>query len=177
MRKIKIKTPSLDQTVGRKEGSLARKLSHKKIQGQRKESHQAPLKIPPVLIISHLASNNDEQPDDKTAPKNDRFKKPERPSTPDLDWNKRRIRPSQTWISITARAEKPPTSFDELIDTPIDFSSFAMNWLNIANLTQKLLVGPAFNLLKGTYKSLTELEYHFKECSKATTERLDWHNP
>nr|GFC20736.1 hypothetical protein [Tanacetum cinerariifolium] len=40
-----------------------------------------------------------------------------------------------------------------------------------------LLVGPAFNLLKGTCKSLTELEYHFEECSKATTERLDWHNP
>ncbi|GKB84925.1 hypothetical protein Tco_0957197 [Tanacetum coccineum] len=36
---------------------------------------------------------------------------------------------------------------------------------------------PAFNLLKGTCKSLTELEYHFEECSKATTERLNWHNP
>nr|GEU35305.1 copia protein [Tanacetum cinerariifolium] len=35
----------------------------------------------------------------------------------------------------------------------------------------------AFNLLKGTCKSITELEYHLKECSKATTERLDWHNP
>ncbi|GJY15972.1 hypothetical protein Tco_0386394 [Tanacetum coccineum] len=52
-----------------------------------------------------------------------------------------------------------------------------MNRLNITNLTQELLVGPAFNILKGTCKSLKELEYHFKECSKATTERLDWHNP
>ncbi|GJX89137.1 hypothetical protein Tco_0341151, partial [Tanacetum coccineum] len=33
--------------------------------------------------------NNDEQPDDKAAPKNDWFKKLERPSTPDPDWNKR----------------------------------------------------------------------------------------
>ncbi|GKB56231.1 hypothetical protein Tco_0912417 [Tanacetum coccineum] len=41
----------------------------------------------------------------------------------------------------------------------------------------KILVGPAFNLLKGTCKSITELEYHLEECSKATTERLDWHNP
>nr|GEW96281.1 hypothetical protein [Tanacetum cinerariifolium] len=32
-------------------------------------------------------------------------------------------------------------------------------------------------LLKGTCKSLTELEYHLEECSKATTEKLDWHNP
>nr|GEV43470.1 hypothetical protein [Tanacetum cinerariifolium] len=70
----------------------------------------------------------------------------------------------------------PPTSFDELADTPIDFFVFVMNQLNITNLTQELLVGPAFNLIKGTYKSLTELEYHFKECFKATTERLDWHN-
>ncbi|GJX89138.1 hypothetical protein Tco_0341152 [Tanacetum coccineum] len=45
------------------------------------------------------------------------------------------------------------------------------------NMTREILVGPAFNLLKGTYKSLTELEYHFKECSKSITERLDWHNP
>ncbi|GJR75268.1 hypothetical protein Tco_0087633 [Tanacetum coccineum] len=63
------------------------------------------------------------------------------------------------------------------MDTPIDFSAFVMNRLNIPNLTQELLVGPAFNLLRGTCKSLTELEYHFEECSKATTERLDWHNP
>ncbi|GKC16810.1 hypothetical protein Tco_1013592, partial [Tanacetum coccineum] len=79
--------------------------------------------------------------------------------------------------NITARAAKPPTSFDELMDTPIDFSAFVMNRLNITNLTQELLVEPAFNLLKGTCNSLTKLEYHFEECSKATTERLDWHNP
>ncbi|GJS29964.1 hypothetical protein Tco_0490584 [Tanacetum coccineum] len=71
--------------------------------------------------------NNDEQPDNEAASKNDWFKKPERPPTPDPDWNKRQhvdFRPHQTWISVTARVEKPPTSFDELIDTPIDFSSF-----------------------------------------------------
>ncbi|GKC90244.1 hypothetical protein Tco_1150893 [Tanacetum coccineum] len=87
------------------------------------------------------------------------------------------FRPSQTWISNIARAEKPPTLFDELMDTPIDFSAFVMNRLNITNLTQELLVGRAFNLLKGTCKSRTKLEYHFAECFKATFERLDWHNP
>ncbi|GJX48424.1 hypothetical protein Tco_0273614 [Tanacetum coccineum] len=55
----------------------------------------------------------------------------------------------------TARAEKPPTSFDELIDTPIDFSAFVLNRINITNLTQELLFGLAFNLLKGTCKSIT----------------------
>ncbi|GJV35539.1 hypothetical protein Tco_1408016, partial [Tanacetum coccineum] len=83
----------------------------------------------------------------------------------------------ETWISQAALAEEPPTSFDEFNDTSFDFSAFVMNRLKIPNLTQEILVGPAFNLLKGTCKSITELEYHLEECSKATTERLDWHNP
>ncbi|GJT65668.1 hypothetical protein Tco_1017148 [Tanacetum coccineum] len=124
--------------------------------------------------------NNDEQPGDEAAPKNDWFKKPKQTLNLNPDWNKRQqvdFQPPQTWISVTARAEKPPTSFDELIDTPIDFSAFIMNRLNITNMTQELLVGPAFILLKVTCKSITELEYHFEECSQARTERLDWHNP
>nr|GEX09655.1 retrovirus-related Pol polyprotein from transposon TNT 1-94 [Tanacetum cinerariifolium] len=36
---------------------------------------------------------------------------------------------------------------------------------------------PTPDLDWSTCKSITELEYHFEECSKATTERLDWHNP
>ncbi|GKB50790.1 hypothetical protein Tco_0901543 [Tanacetum coccineum] len=124
--------------------------------------------------------NNDEQPDDEVASKVDWFRKPERPPTPDPDWNKRQhvdFRPPQTWISNISRIENPPTSFNELMDTPIDFFAFVINRLNITNLTQELLVGPAFNLLKGTCKSCTELEYHFEECFKATTERIDWNNP
>ncbi|GKC55496.1 retrovirus-related pol polyprotein from transposon TNT 1-94 [Tanacetum coccineum] len=83
------------------------------------------------------------------------------PPTPDLDWNKRQhvnFRPSQTWISNIACTEEPRTSFDELMDTPIDFSAFVINRLNITNLTQELLVVPAFNILKGTCKSCTELD-------------------
>ncbi|GJW14191.1 hypothetical protein Tco_0018324 [Tanacetum coccineum] len=74
-------------------------------------------------------SNNDEQPDDEAA-----FKRQH------VDF-----RPSQTWISNLACAEKPPTSFDELMDTPIDFSAFVMNRLNITNLTHELLVRPIPN--------------------------------
>ncbi|GKB85171.1 hypothetical protein Tco_0957443 [Tanacetum coccineum] len=50
------------------------------------------------------------------------------------------------------------------------------NW-NIDNLTQEHLVGPTFNLLKGTCESHVELEYNIKECYKAITDRLDWNNP
>ncbi|GJV37741.1 retrovirus-related pol polyprotein from transposon TNT 1-94 [Tanacetum coccineum] len=83
----------------------------------------------------------------------------------------------QIWISQVARAKEPRTLFDELMDTSFNFSAFVLNWLNIKDLTQEILVGPEFELLKGTCKSLTELEYHLEECSKATTERIDWHNP
>ncbi|GJT99067.1 retrovirus-related pol polyprotein from transposon TNT 1-94 [Tanacetum coccineum] len=94
-----------------------------------------------------------EQPADKEASKSDWFKKLERPPTPDPDWNKRQhvdFRPPQTWINQVARAEEPPTSFDELMDTSFDFSDFVLNRLNIKDLTQEIL---------------------------ATTEQLDWHKP
>ncbi|GJW97157.1 hypothetical protein Tco_0178965 [Tanacetum coccineum] len=111
-------------------------------------------------------SNNDKQPANKEVSKANWFKKPERPPTPDSDWNKRQhvhSRPPQTWISQVAHAKEPRTSFDELMDTTFDFSAFVLNRLNIKDLTQEILVGPAFELLKGTCKSLTELEYHLKE--------------
>ncbi|GKE48311.1 hypothetical protein Tco_1479569 [Tanacetum coccineum] len=52
-----------------------------------------------------------------------------------------------------------------------------MNRLKIDTLTPELLVGPTFKLMKGTCKSLVELEYFFEEVYKATTDLLDWHNP
>ncbi|GJY47394.1 hypothetical protein Tco_0436457 [Tanacetum coccineum] len=73
-------------------------------------------------------------------------------------------------------AAKEPLTFDELMATLIDFSRFAMNRLNIDNLTQELLVGLVYNLLKGTCKSSVEFEYNMEECFKALTDRLDWNN-
>ncbi|GJX13952.1 hypothetical protein Tco_0205710 [Tanacetum coccineum] len=88
--------------------------------------------------------HTDDQPDIEAAPKHDYFKKPDQ----------------------VARAEDPPTSFDELINTLIDFSVFVLNQLNITDLTQEILVGSAFNLLKGTSMSQIELEVSIEECSK-----------
>ncbi|GJX51897.1 hypothetical protein Tco_0280266 [Tanacetum coccineum] len=73
--------------------------------------------------------------------------------------------------------EVPRESFDELMDTPLDFSAFMMNRLKIDTLTPELLADPTFELMKGTCKSLVELEYFFEEVYKATTDQLDWHNP
>nr|GFB68734.1 hypothetical protein [Tanacetum cinerariifolium] len=44
-------------------------------------------------------------------------------------------------------------------------------------LTPDLLVGPTYELMKGSCSSLTELVYHFEEVYKATTDQLDWVNP
>ncbi|GJV27691.1 hypothetical protein Tco_1384139 [Tanacetum coccineum] len=73
--------------------------------------------------------------------------------------------------------EDPRESFNELMDTPLDFSTFMMNWLKVDTLTLELLVGPTFGLMKGSCKSLVELEYFFEEVYKATTDQLDWKNP
>ncbi|GKB84207.1 hypothetical protein Tco_0956479, partial [Tanacetum coccineum] len=99
--------------------------------------------------------NTDNQLNVKAASKDDWFKKPERPSTPDSDWNTTKsigFRPPQTWISKIAKAGKPPLTFDELMSTPIDFSAYILHNLKFENLTQEHLVGPAFNLLKGTFE-------------------------
>ncbi|GKE16156.1 hypothetical protein Tco_1423733, partial [Tanacetum coccineum] len=129
---------------------------------------------------SKSSGNTDDQPNVEAASKDDHFKKPKRPLTLDLDWNATKtidFRPPQTWISKIAKVEKPPRTLDELISTPIDFSTYVMNNMKIKKLTQEHLVGPAFNLLKGTCKSRVELEYHFEECYKVVTDQLDWTNP
>ncbi|GKA50941.1 hypothetical protein Tco_0744137 [Tanacetum coccineum] len=73
--------------------------------------------------------------------------------------------------------EDPRESFNELMDTPLDFSAFVMNRLKVDTLTPELLASPTFELMKGSCKSLVELEYFFEEVYKATTNQLDWSNP
>ncbi|GJZ14872.1 hypothetical protein Tco_0550549 [Tanacetum coccineum] len=74
-------------------------------------------------------------------------------------------------------AAKDPLTFNKLMANPIDFSKYAMNRLKIDHLTQEILVGPIYNLLKGTCTSSIELEYNMEECFKALTDKLDWNNP
>ncbi|GKC75921.1 hypothetical protein Tco_1126695 [Tanacetum coccineum] len=61
--------------------------------------------------------------------------------------------------------------------TLIDFSAFKMNRLKIDYLTQELLIEPTYDLMKGSCKSVAELEYHLEEVFKATNDQLDWNNP
>ncbi|GKA70247.1 hypothetical protein Tco_0776311 [Tanacetum coccineum] len=89
--------------------------------------------------------NTDETPIVNVDPK-DWFKKPERPPTPDPEWNECKSvdnKPTQKWLSDLAKAEKSSKTFNDLMSTPIDFSAFVMNRLQISDLTQEILVGPA----------------------------------
>ncbi|GJR66354.1 hypothetical protein Tco_0012419 [Tanacetum coccineum] len=78
---------------------------------------------------------------------------PSRPPTPDREWHKTKTvdnRPPQPWITQMAQAAG----------------------------TQSLSVDrPNLPSIKGTCKSVVELEYHLEEVFKATNDRLDWHNP
>nr|GFC61526.1 hypothetical protein [Tanacetum cinerariifolium] len=97
----------------------------------------------------------------------------------DRDWNKTLPATqgdAQSWISDLARQTDARLSFNKLLDTPIDFSNFIMNRLNIDTLTPELLAGPTYELMRGSCTSLTELEYHLEEVYKATTDQLDWVN-
>ncbi|GJZ87273.1 hypothetical protein Tco_0658883 [Tanacetum coccineum] len=71
-----------------------------------------------------------DQPDEETSQLPDWFQKPSKPPTPDHDWNKTlpgAHGPVQPWLSSLAQMEDPCVSFNELMDTPLDFSAFMMN--------------------------------------------------
>ncbi|GKF20591.1 hypothetical protein Tco_0069229 [Tanacetum coccineum] len=62
------------------------------------------------------------------------FHKPAKPPTPDRDWNKTlpaNHGPIQPWISSLARNKDLRESFNELMDTPLDFSAFVLNRLKL----------------------------------------------
>ncbi|GJZ51458.1 hypothetical protein Tco_0605973 [Tanacetum coccineum] len=108
----------------------------------------------PIFVQTRLSLNNDLSLNNKCA----------------MDHEK-------TWLNDMAKDTKPPLTFDELMHTPIDFSSFAMNHLKIDNLTKEHLVGLVYNLLKGTCKSYVELDYTMEECYPTLSEQPNWNNP
>nr|GEX89093.1 hypothetical protein [Tanacetum cinerariifolium] len=129
-----------------------------------------------IVILKRRCDDDDDQDEGPSAG----LDRPKKPPTPDRDWNKTLPavqRSTQTLISELAKQVDSRSSFNELLDTPFDFSNFIMNRLRVDTLTPELLVGPTFDLMKGSCTSLIELEYHSEEVYKATTDQLDWVNP
>ncbi|GJS03299.1 hypothetical protein Tco_0319807 [Tanacetum coccineum] len=172
-----MKTPLLDQAEGTKSQP---KSSGKSVQSEEPEFEVTDSDMPQEQ--GENLGNDDVEPKEKVASKRDWFTKPKQPQKPtDLDWNVDKTPQqgqNQRWLmTLASSAEKLLKTFDELMSTPIDFSTFIMNGLKIKNLTQETLLGPAFGLLKGTRSNYVELEYDFEECYKALSEKLDWENP
>nr|GEW25855.1 hypothetical protein [Tanacetum cinerariifolium] len=132
----------------------------------------------PSYLVFETAT--DDQPIVQSSQHHEWFSQPKKPPTPDRDWNKTlpAVQGStQTWISELAKQADSRSSFNELLDTPLDLSKFIMNRLRVYTLTPELLAGPTFELMKGSCTSLIELEYHLEEVYKATTDQLDSVNP
>nr|GFA53938.1 hypothetical protein [Tanacetum cinerariifolium] len=108
-----------------------------------------------------------DQPIVQSSQHSDWFSQPKKPPTLDHDWNKTlpAVQGStQIWISELAKQADSRSSFNELLDTPLDFSKFIMHRLRIDALTPEPLAGPTYELMKGSCTSLIELEYHLEEA-------------
>nr|GFA41203.1 hypothetical protein [Tanacetum cinerariifolium] len=123
-----------------------------------------------------IASATDDQPIEEASQHPHWFQKQTKPLTPDRAWNKTlpsthgRIQP---WISNLAKKADSRTSFNELMDTPVDFLAFVMNRLKVDTLTPELLASLTYELMKGSCKSLVELEFFLEKVYKTITYQLD----
>nr|GFA91070.1 hypothetical protein [Tanacetum cinerariifolium] len=93
------------------------------------------------------------------------FQQQKKPPTLNRAWNK--TLPAthgsiQPWISDLAKQADSCSSFNELMDTLMDFSTFLMNRLKVDTLTPELLAGPTYELMKGSCKSRRVIPFdHF----------------
>ncbi|GKC35203.1 hypothetical protein Tco_1047587 [Tanacetum coccineum] len=153
-----------DSPAGPNQGKKTKRRRTKESEYSKKPSSTKETSKEPIaeVVMDDAGENvvrNDDQPQDTSKPKAattpnpEWFKQPPRPPTPDLEWNKRQVilgQPEEHWFNQTVSAIKDPLTFNDLMATPIDFSKYVLNRLKINNLTQDLLLGPAYDLLKGT---------------------------
>ncbi|GKE92471.1 hypothetical protein Tco_1573566, partial [Tanacetum coccineum] len=150
-------------------------------------SAKEPIEEPITEVIMDDAgddvAHDDNPPQDTLEPKIRKtmnpewFRQPPRPPTLDPELNKRQVvldQPVQPWFNQMVYALKDPLTFNDLMATPIDFSKYVLNGLKIENLTQDILLGPVFNLLKGTCFSSIKIEYNFQESPGHRTVAADY---
>nr|GEZ00279.1 hypothetical protein [Tanacetum cinerariifolium] len=174
--------PSAESDWGskrRREGKEPKSASAPKEEATRKEPMQTTFEMEEP---SHpeFETGVDDQPIIEPSQHPEWFSQQKKPPTLDRDWNKTlpaTHRSIQLWISELAKLSDSRSSFNELMDIPMDFSAFLMNQLKVDTLTPELLAGPTYELMKGLCKSMVELEFFLEEVYKATTDQLDWVNP
>nr|GEU30426.1 hypothetical protein [Tanacetum cinerariifolium] len=99
-------------------------------------------------------ADKDEEPSagpDRRSKRRKEGKEPESASAPTETATRSAGRSIQLWIRELAKQADSRSSFNELMDTPLDFSNFLMNRLRVDTLTPKLLAGPTYDLMKGSY--------------------------
>nr|GEW07523.1 hypothetical protein [Tanacetum cinerariifolium] len=100
-------------------------------------------------------------------------------SCDDKDKDEDPLAGSYQWLKKkkTSKDAEPPKGSKSRESKTSSSRAYVMHNLKIDNQTQEILIGPAFNLFKGTCKSFIELEYHFEECYRSIMDQLDWNNP
>nr|GFA36121.1 integrase, catalytic region, zinc finger, CCHC-type, peptidase aspartic, catalytic [Tanacetum cinerariifolium] len=130
----------------------------------------------------------DDQPIAEASQHPEWFYQQKKPLTPDHDWNKTLSathRSIQPWISELAKKADSRSSFNELMNTPVDFSAFLMNRLKVDTLTPELLAGNegvtqesrraqilCRRSLQGDYRSIVEW-HNYKHLDWITVRRHD----
>nr|GEV32335.1 hypothetical protein [Tanacetum cinerariifolium] len=133
----KDENPSLDQTGGQRDAEKERSLSQQALQRKL---------LPGALAGLHkgpdLDRRTEDQPIIQSSQHPEWFSQQQKPPYPDRDWSK--TVPAvygsiQPWISDLAKQADTRSYFNELMDTPLDFSNFLINWLKVDTLTPDLL--------------------------------------
>ncbi|GJV40924.1 hypothetical protein Tco_1419364, partial [Tanacetum coccineum] len=122
------KSKKKDSTSGSSKGTK----SQPKSTGKSVQSEEPVFEVVDSDMPQDQAGNlgdNEDEPRDETASRHDWFKKPIPPQEPiDLDWNVGKTTkegPTQNWLMTLAAStstDKSLKDFDELMNTPIDFS-------------------------------------------------------
>nr|GFB44421.1 hypothetical protein [Tanacetum cinerariifolium] len=127
----RMKNPPLDQTGGQRDAEKERSL---------KEPMQTTCQMEEPSHPEFDTCAKD-QPIVQSSQHLKWFSQQQKPPTPDRDWNKTvsathgSIHP---WISELAKRSDSRSSFNELMDTPLDFFNFLINRLKVDTLTPKL---------------------------------------
>nr|GEX30871.1 hypothetical protein [Tanacetum cinerariifolium] len=126
---IRMEDPPLDQTGGQREAEKERSLSQQVLQQKLPRGALAVAEDQPIVqSFQHL----------------EWFSQQQKPPSPDRDWNKTvsAVHGSiQPWISDLAKQADTHSSFNQLMDTPMDFSNFLINRVKVDTLTPELLAG------------------------------------
>nr|GEZ30871.1 hypothetical protein [Tanacetum cinerariifolium] len=119
-------------------------------------------------------ADKDEEPSagpDRGSKRRGEGKEPESASAPTETAIRRAARSTQG-----SRSRQASASESALAEEPMQTTS-QMEEPSHPEFDTELLAGPTYELMKGSCKSLIELEYHLEEVYKATTDQLDWVNP